>query len=350
MAQLNPDFRGADEVVVPSNLSDMTGWNPEGLPTEVAIDQERLQFDYLQSDLPMVFRTREQPKVPQPIWDAWVQFQKDKGRYEGSADWTLLDEFCFKKKFIWLPQKIGSCVWSNTFRAWVIRATWQVSFFSGEHLGQDEFGATSIAPYGGFSYGMMRKRGGLRGGDGGFCAPMAESLIKDGILPCQTPQLLDLLRKLGADGQKDFPEPQNNAIYRQFGDWKYIDDLGQYAKHPLLECPQVESADQLWDLMGQCKPAFVCSGIAIKKIGTHKDGFAIHARNPSDSWAHNMCFHGRFVASDGARFFRESNESWGEDTIYNVPFEEIKEWFDRKRVSSNAIGQIEGLNSYIPVS
>ena len=95
------------------------------------------------------------------------------------------------------------------------------------------------------------------------------------------------------------------------------------------------------ELGKQFKPMSVCSGIAITKIGTHKDGFTIHAQNTRDSWGHNMSFQGYFTASDGKVFIRLSNESWGANVIYNVPVEEVDRWYNRKLIEVQAVGEID---------
>lgn len=87
--------------------------------------------------------------------------------------------------------------------------------------------------------------------------------------------------------------------------------------------------------------AFVCSMEAIHKVGTHRDGFAIHARNPRDQWAHNMSFQGYFKASDGEVFIRESNESWGAKHIYNRRQSEVDQAFRSGRLTVQAIGKID---------
>jgi hypothetical protein len=220
-----------------------------------------------------------------------------------------------------------------------------------EHLGKDEFGIENIAPFVPFSYGDARKRANMKGSDGLWCAPAAESLMKRGVLMCKTPSLLTILEQRSLNGEKDFPEPQGRdgmKLYRDFGNWRYLDELNQYTDFPLLESPTVTNADQLWDLAMQGKPAFVCSMEAIHKTGTHKDGFAIHERNPRDQWAHNMSFQGGFIASDGQRFFRESNESWGSHHIYNRRFEEVQESFKRRRLTVQGIGTIRGPASSPP--
>src|SRR5690606_10052384 len=143
--------------------------------------------------------------------------------------------------YAWEDQFIGSCVISNTFRGYVKRQLIQTALFGQpvEWLGREEFGPNSIAPYAPWSYGMMRKRGNLRGGDGGFCAPMGASLLLDGVIPCSSPLLQALLKELNANTDKDYPEPRSNSIYRQFGDWKYNERLLPDACGRLLDTDNV---------------------------------------------------------------------------------------------------------------
>lgn len=134
-----------------------------------------------------------------------------------------------------------------------------------------------------------------------------------------------------------------------FGSWSYLDDFTPYADYRVLELPRVRSADQLWELLQECKTAFVCSMEAIKRVGPHPDGFPIHARDPRNSWAHNMAFHGAFVASDGERFFRQSNESWGAQQIYNRRVDEVAAAFRSGRLMCAAIGEIDAPKSSPPL-
>jgi hypothetical protein len=345
---LNPDFRSADDVIIPDGKP--TGWTDGSQNVETSLDMERAALETLADDMPVAFRSRAAREIMPAIAEKWAKFQSDKGRGPGSCDWTLLDEFAAKTTLTWLPQIIGSCVISNTFRAWVIRLMYQIAINGRpeEYLGLQEFGPRNFSFFCPWSYGMARRRANMRGGDGLYCEPMLASLMKDGVLPCSTPQLVTLLDRLGFRDARDMPEPQGNdgaRLYRDFGNWKYLDELKPYADYRVLEGGLINSVDELLAGLKEGKPAFVCSGIAMRKVGTHRDGFAIHARNPRDSWAHNMAFHGYFVASDEKIYIRHSNESWGKDVIYNVPVEEVSEWFRRRWVTSASIGEIDGPDS-----
>lgn len=349
MVSLNPDFRGADEVIIPS-IIDKYGWGTNESFEERLLIERRGQ-EFLEDYQPLAMRLAEDEALLPEIVTKWNEFQKSKGRFEGSADWTLLDEFIHGKPLLWLPQIIGSCVVSNTLRGYPIRLQYQIVFLgrAQEYLGRNEFGPQNYAPYGPYSYGCARKRVNLRGGDGLFCEGIVESLLNDGVLPCSTPALVELNTRLNVNGDKDYFEPQNARVYRQWGDWQYIDSMKQYADYRVTSCPYVKSVEDLDKALDKAAPVFICSMIAVHKVGTHKDGFAIHARNPQDSWAHNMCFHGKIVASDGKKFFRFSNESWGEQHLYNVPYEEVDDWFKRRNVTAASIADIQGPSSSPPL-
>lgn len=349
MPSLNPDFRGCDEVVVPKRVK--FGWTDGTVNFEQAHLIEERGREQLYNEMPAACEFGEQYPVLDDVYQAWVAFQKSKGREEGSQDWTLLDEFLYQKVLIWLPQIIGSCVVSNSFRGWQIKLGYQIAFqgMPFEHLGRNEFGPNNYGFYGPWTYGAARKIAGMRGGDGLYCEALQKSFLKDGVLSCNTPALLEICKKLKVDKEKDFPEPQSASVYRSFGSWNYVEELRPYADYTLRECPTVKDVETLDKVLDYAGCTFFCSMIAVKKVGTHKDGFAIHARNSGDSWAHNMCFHGKFYASDKRKYYRFSNESWGAEHLYNVPEEEVATWFRTQRPSAASIGIINGPKSLPPL-
>lgn len=354
MPILNPDFsRRADEIVIPTvdDRMRLFGWTDGKVTNNEAVMRERMGQERLERDIPLMMRAGAPFEPLKEVVDKWNAFQQSKGRFPGSCDWSLLDEFVLKDVLIWLPQIIGSCVASNTFRGWVIRLMYQITFLGmpQEYLGRNQFGQLNYAFYVPWTYGAARKRVNMRGGDGLYCEAMVESLLKDGVLSCSTPALVELLKSLGSNGEKDYPETQKASLYRAFGDWRYIEELRQYADFPLEACPYVTGADQLIEMLKFCRPVFHCSNLAIKKIGTHPDGFAIHGRDPNDQWPHNMEFVGFFYASDGELFFVFSNESWGLNYVYNVPYKEAVDWFARRNVTAAAIAGIRGPVSSPPV-
>lgn len=347
----NPDFsRFADEVIVPENPQ--FGWGEENKTLSEQVLQERLGQDRLAKDMPVAIRIAEPYPVLPDIAAAWATFQKSKGRGEGSCDWSLLDEFVLGTQLHWLPQIIGSCVVSNSFPGWVIRLMYQIAFLGlpMEYLGRNEFGPRNYSFYGPFTYGAARKRVNMRGGDGLYCEALQQSFLKDGVLMCSTPELQPILTSLGVAGDKDYPEPQRESVYRRFGDWQYIEQLRPYADFVLEDCPIIDSEEKLKEALQSCRPCFFCSGIAIRKIGTHPDGFAIHGRDPNNSWAHNMCFHGFFFASDGELFYVFSNQSWGKQHMYSIRAKEVDSWFKSRNVTSAAIGMIRGPRSSPPIA
>lgn len=180
-----------------------------------------------------------------------------------------------------------------------------------EYFGRNEHGAKSIAPHA-VTYGFARQIANMRGGDGLYAGAMAKALSQ-GMVMCSTPKLQELSKAAGADGPTNFPEPRNPALYRKIGDWAWNDSLRPFLGNPVTELPPCPDFDTHKKLSEAGKPIFQCSGIAIKKVGKHKDGFTIHERDPNNSWAHNMGWMGHFYASDGSLWFRLSNLSWLND-------------------------------------
>jgi hypothetical protein len=325
-------------------MNELGGWGPSDVTTiEERLLHERRGFDRLYSDMPVLAVKRSEAPLTSLTAERWEQFQSSKGRSSGSYDLTLVQEFVWGKGFDWLPQIIGSCVASNTLRPWVTRACYQIGMRGdgSEFLGRNEFSPFNISFYGPFSYGEARRRAKMKGGDGLYCEAFYNSLTKCGVLPCHVPALGDLLKRLNVASDRDFPEPQSKQVYRQFGDWQYLDDLIKYCDFRLLDTQTITTAQALLDAHKDFKPASVCSPVAIRKIGTHKDGFDIHARDPNNVWMHNMSFHGFFLSSDGKVFEKLCNKSWGPDRVYNVPIEEVDGWFKRQLLTVQTIGEID---------
>lgn len=343
--KLNPDIRGADEIIPRKNL---TGWTDGKIDLKDALRIEREGEETILREMPSSAVFTDSIALLPEMAAKWEAYQKSKGRFPGSFDWTLLDEFVTGAALLWLPQIIGSCVVSNSIRGWALRNMYQVVMLglSQEYLGRNEFGSVNYSPYGPFSYGLARMGTGIRG-DGLFCEAMVKAYLR-GVLSCSNPKLLEILKKLGVDRTKDFPEPQSESVYRSFGNGSYINELLPYMDYSLQECPYIKTEEQLDKALRDCKPVFHCSGLAIKKIGEHKDGFAIHGRDPNDSWAHNMCYHGYMIASDGAKFYRMSNESWGEKHVYNLPVSQVVDFYKNRNVTSAAIGMINAPTSAPP--
>jgi hypothetical protein len=327
-----------------STIRGPMGWGiDDTMPIDARLDTENQIYDRLSADMPVAYKERAQAPLPFTFLDKYNKFLDAKGYGPGSVDMTHMEEFVFGKQFHWLPQKTGSCVISNTFRGWVRRAMFEIAIKGDpeEYFGTQEFGVKNFSFYAPFSYGCGRRRGNLKGGDGSWCEVQFESLIKDGVIMCNNGRLLEILTKLNSVESEDFPEPQNNAVYRRFQNWEFLDELLPFADWRLLETTKVTTIDQHDKCNREFKPMSVCSGIAIHKIGRHKDGFDIFAQNPRDSWPHNMQFHGHRIASDGDIFDVLSNESWGKRVIYYVPRKETERWYSRKLVSVQSIGEID---------
>lgn len=320
------------------------GWGDDhAMPIHQRHDYESQLFDKLASDMPIAYRAKDSVEIDNPTMTKFRALHDSKNYGSDSYDLTLIDEFVYGRRLAWLPQKTGSCVISNAFRHWVRRAEFEITIKGDaeERLGRNEFTSNNLSFYAPFSYGCGRRRGNMKGSDGSWCEIQYESFIKDGVILCNNGKLLEILTKLNAVGDKDFPEPQNDNVYRRFQNWEFLDTLLPFTDFRLLESPKVTDIGLHMSLSKQFKPMSVCSGIAITKIGTHKDGFPIHAQNTRDSWGHNMSFQGYFTASDGKVFIRLSNESWGPNIIYNVPVEEVERWYTRKMITVQAVGEID---------
>jgi hypothetical protein len=109
----------------------------------------------------------------------------------------------------------------------------------------------------------------------------------------------------------------------------------------LLASVKLESVDQHLEASKQMKTAFMCSMIAIRKIGDHPDGFPIHARDPNNRWAHNMGWSGHFYDRSGKLFFILNNTSWGPRAMYNIPAEELERWYKAKLPTAMTLEEID---------
>jgi hypothetical protein len=331
------------------------GWVvPDASTEQQLLEGEKRYFDKAAADMSIAYRSRPAKDwVSEAMKAKWEKFQLDKGRFGGSQDLTLIDEFVFGKSFAFLPQPIGSCVWSNTFRPWVARMCVEIALRGDaeEYLGTEQFGPESIAPFC-VSYGFARQRANMRSGDGLYCSPMQESLVKDGVVLCSTPKVIELMNAAGAQDPRNYPEPLGERLYRQIGNWAWNDALKPYTSCRLLESPKVTSIDQHNANVEALKPMFMCSMIAIRPSGqNHQDGFPIHVRDTRTSWAHNMSWQGVRVASDGKRYHRLCNTSWlqgGSDVekfIYNIEESILAGWYRSGNIDVGTIGEIDGIPS-----
>jgi hypothetical protein len=315
------------------------------------LDAEKRWLENAIKDYPIAYQARERAAVLPGLKAKWDRFQLDRGRFPGSQDFTLLDEFVFGKSFTFRYQPIGSCVYANSFRPWVAGALYQISLLgeNEEFPGREELGVKSIAPFS-VSYGFARQRANMRGGDGLYCKPMQDSYIKDGIVLCSTPKVKELMDAAGATKDENYPEPRSESLCRRIGDWAWNELLRPYATCRMLDAPIPENMDAFNANIDAGRPMFQCSGIAVRRVGEHKDGFPIHGIDPGNSWAHNMGIMGRRVASDGTRYVIVDNTSWLRDTnkpeayIYNIPEDDFqKRWFPK--IDIGVIGDIDGIKS-----
>ena len=332
----------------------LNGWVIPGVTDpQQMLDAERRYTDMLMEQIPKSFEARQAKLFMPAIQQKWIDFQLSRGRFAGSNDLTLIDQFIFGKVFRFLPQDIGSCVWSNTFRQWIRRMMVEIGLRGDaeEWIGSTEFGVTSIAPHC-VTYGFARQRANMRSGDGLYKGPMQEELLKGGVVLCNNAKLKSLMDAAGATSLKDYPEPRSARLYRQIGNWLWNDALRDQRTCRLLESSTVLTIEDHDKADAALKPMFQCSSIAIKPTGVmHKDGFMISTEDRSDSWAHNMGWAGNRITSDGQEFKVLSNESWDQETgkyeahTYFIRKEEVKTWYDRKRVDTATIGEIEGIES-----
>jgi len=91
------------------------GWVvPDTHSEQQMLDAEKRYLEKAMDDFPIAYHARERAEVMPIIAEKWVKFQADRGRFAGSQDFTLLDEFIFGKSYTFLPQPIGSCFPAGT--------------------------------------------------------------------------------------------------------------------------------------------------------------------------------------------------------------------------------------------
>jgi len=325
------------------------GWGDPTKTLERRATEEQLMFESTMNNQPIVFKMRaELPDDPE-LAASWNKYQDDHGRLPGSNDMTLLTAWAFGKKFWFLPQLTGSCVFSNTFRAVVDRMICELGIQGQgeEYFGNEEFSIKSIAPHM-ISYGFARQIANMRGSDGLYCEPMIKSFTNIGFVTCSTPKLREVMAKAGANDDDDYPEPKSTSLVRRIQNWEFNEVLRPYADFRLMESTVVRSGDDLERASKARKPAMNCSGYAIKVIGKSADGWNIHGRDPSNSWAHNMSWRGHRVDSKGRVYDILANESWvqrgdpnPERYIYYIPREEAHKMVSNSSNVAMTIGDID---------
>lgn len=246
---------------------------------------------------------------------------------------------------------VHNCVASGAMRAITYRTLAEILVFGDLEymLGYEVTGMNSVAPFAPYHYGCGRRRGGLRGGDGSFCGAQIEALQKDGILMCSAPGL----SKIVGTNTRDYPETQDTRLYRQFGDWKYLDDFVEEARRIRLAESNVIDYRNIEEDREDCvvglKPAMICSNWGFAPSYKHKDGFWVYKR--SGQWAHNMTRSGYRVATDG-NWFVEITNSWGPDAHrdgehFYVPIEVFEQWM--RQANAATIGELDLIDQAVPV-
>ena len=324
---------------------ELQGW---GLPNETLKHKlriEALHYEQQASANPQFYTQRPAREWQPEAKKKWDELHAAKGYEAGSCDIRLIDEFVLGRRFNWLPQKTGSCVISNTFRGAVRRILAEIVLKGQleEPWGSTEFGTSSIAFYAPYSYALGRQKGNIRNGDGSYCEPQIWAL-QQGVLPCSNGKLGELLHKLGADGEKDFPEPQDNRVYRAWQDWKYNEEFKPFLVTPLRESVLVRDVETLELNAKQLKPTIMCSSVAIKKGPVYK-GLQTYVRDPENQWLHNMCWQG-VIVWHGKTFDILDNGSWGAENTYAIEQNETADIL-RRNTTCMTLGEFELTDSAI---
>lgn len=316
------------------------GWGPDNIEEAARLNAEVSLLHAAQDDMPVAWAQRQRDPINDKLLERIEALhQEEELSYtEGSVDLRLVSKLLFGELYKWLAQIIGSCVESGGNRAWTFDQLWQIliGIDPEEPLGKMRLGVDTVSHYGPFSYGDGRKRGGMRGGDGSYCSVQVESYQKTGVLDCNTPALHAIT---GTD-TKDFPEPQDARLYREFGDWKHLEDLRKYADNRLLEAVEVTDAQQSVQLLREFKPHMICSNWGFAPSGEKIGPWHIYKR--SGSWAHNMTIIGVIVIN-GKLYIIVLN-SWGPEAhrngeIFIIPIELYAQWL--RSASCIALGDID---------
>lgn len=329
---------------------ELMGWGEPNETTYQKHYKERSFYDTFASDYPRGYSSKAigQALNPEAV-TAFNKLQESLDIDPRSKSLTLMTQWAFGKRFWWLPQDGGTCVWSNTFRRIVDAMIIQVSLFGepSAYFGSDQFSPKSIAPHC-ISYGLARERAKMKGGWGLYASPMAESMLKDGFLLCSNPKLQEVMQQVNELKDTGYPEPRNLRVYSAIGDWKYNSLLRPYCDFRALEMTRIENADQLLKAINEYRVGYICSSMAIKPNGKDPDGFTIHTQNMGDRWDHNMGIGGTRVNSRGNIYIEIDNDSWvqpGEQNPgrynYLLPIEFMEKKFKQNALDIYMIGRID---------
>jgi hypothetical protein len=104
------------------------GWGDGTLTEAEMIRYEAEYHERAAADMPIAYRSRPTTNSVLPgVQRRWSEAMERKGMRADSMCLNTLEEITWGRKFAWLPQDIGSCVASNTFRVWVQRAIAQIA-------------------------------------------------------------------------------------------------------------------------------------------------------------------------------------------------------------------------------
>lgn len=319
---------------------DLMGWGEKDETDSARLENEQKVTDAAIARCPSQFVARAEKKFQPEFHHKISQLMKRYSYEEGSTDLCLVDEIVYGQRVKYRQQKTGSCTISNAFRCWRRRADLEVVGYGQleDGLGKKEWTPDTGAFYAPLSYGIAREIGGLRRGDGGFCGSTIESLM-GGVLDCNDPDLLTILKQLGSAENGDFPEPISNSTYRTFQNWTYNDRLKSNRIAPLIESERVTDVQRLAQLLGEWKPCLMCSMLAVK-FDKRVDGMATYTIDRSDRWAHAMCWCGR-IKFGGKAYLLLSNESWPNQPVYPIEISIVEEIFRIYRPEILSMGEID---------
>ena len=190
---------------------------------------------------------------------------------------------------VWDQGQIGSCVSHGTGRAVQYLLLFQIASGANEDWPGAEVCREAI--YGGS---RVQIGGGRLGGDGSVGAWAAQWMQKYGVVFYQKYPSVDL-----ATGY----DVGRCRSWGNSGCPKALEDVAK--THPVKTVAIVKTSDELWTAIGNGYPVAPCSGVGYT-MSRGVDAFCAR----SGSWAHCMCFVGRYVHPSKGKCFIIQN-SWG---------------------------------------
>lgn len=285
----------------------LMGWGEESQDDFTRLDNERANLHQAQDEHPVAFCRRAPKQIGSAIREKLVEEHSNAAqgldesgngiavytrnrRSSWSHNMTLsgtcvvggqpMDDFVLLRSIYpvlfgqmpyWMAQIIGSCVASGWMRAVGTRILWEIAALgeSEEPIGDKRLGFDSLMPFAPFNYGVGRRLGNMRGGDGSYCSVQIKGHQRYGMIPCSAAAL----RPVVGSRETDYPEPQNSRLYREFGNHKHLNRLQPHATFPLLESEDVNSGGRLVEAIGEdYKPLMVCSNWAFKPMRDVRQG------------------------------------------------------------------------------